>query len=220
MDELTVVLIAVQATGDSATVVADVSLTPVHEACEAPSPCPFGTIALPGLNAVPVTADKDVRALYPGAATPIAGPLALQLGADVALLGVVALPGGTLVVPVGFASIPGPDQPSLGSVFAVRGWLALTTFPCETELPLPTDSPFDPCGHSYIMKGQSDATQGSPRQGIAVQRSAYDTFAPSPDANQTPVMAVYLIRQVKDPRATCSTDCYGWLMVGRIDPIQ
>ncbi len=219
--ELADVIVAVQATGDSATVVADVSVTPVHEACEAPSPCPFGSIDLPGLDPVQVTAGGDVRTLFPNATAPIAGPLALQLGSDVALLGVVTLPGGKLVVPVRTPTLPGADTNSSGAVFAVNGWLTVTSFPCPIEPPLPTDSPFDPCGHSYLMNDPADADNGPPGNDIAVQRSAYETFASKPVMNTyEPRQGNYLVRQVKDPRPTCTANCYGWLMVGRLDPIQ
>jgi hypothetical protein len=222
-NELADVLVAVQATGDSATVVADVSLTPVHEACEAPSPCPFGTITLPGIDPVPVTADEDLRAIFPsaGANQPITGPLALQLGADVAWLGAVRPYADKLAWPVGDSAIPTPDAGEFGTAYAVRGWLTQTSFPCPTEPPLPTDSPFDPCGHSFVMEGASDASNGPPRTGIAVQRSAYATFAgPTAGGPAAASFGVYVIRQVKDPRASCSSGCYGWLMVGRLDPIQ
>ncbi len=222
--ELADVLVAVQATGDSATVVADVSLTPIHEACEAPAPCPFGTIALPGLDPVPVTADKDVRALFPGATAPIAGPLATQLGGDVALLGVVTVPGGKLVVPVGSTALPGADKDARGAVFAVTGWLVQTLFSCPTMPSLPPDSPFQPCGASYITFGPHDAEKGAPFGATQLQASAYETFAADPaccsGSTSESRQGTYLIRQVKDPRLTCSANCYGWLMVGRLDPIQ
>jgi hypothetical protein len=217
-NELADVLVAVQATGDSATVVADVSLTPVHEVCEAPSPCPFGTITLPGLNPVPVIADKDVRSLYPGATAPIAGPLALQLGADVAWLGAVRPFAGKLAWPVGGSAIPSPDAGGAGTVYAVSGWLYAPAFPCPTEI----DTPFAPCGATYVMKDPTDAAGGYPKSAIQVQPSAYDNFRPdSGEQGASALLGTYLVRMVKDPRPTCSSvGCYGWLMIGRLDPIE
>jgi hypothetical protein len=217
-NELADVLVAVQATGDSATVVADVSLTPVHEACEAPSPCPFGTIALPGLDPVPVTADKEVRALYPSATAPIDGPLALQLGSDVAWIGVVKPFSGKLAWPVGGSAIPSPDAAGVGTVYAVSGWLYAPAFPCPTEI----DTPFAPCGATYVMKDPTDAAGGYPKGEIQVQPSAYDDFRPDSGEQGAPaLLGTYLVRRVKDPQRVCGpVGCYGWLMVGRLDPIQ
>jgi hypothetical protein len=220
--ELADVLVAVQATADSATVVADVTLTPVHEACEAPSPCPFGTIAVPGLDAVPVIADKNVRALYPNATRPIAGPLALQLGVDVAWLGAVRPFSGKLAWPVGGSAIPGPDAGGLGTVYAVSGWLDEAQFPCETPPAPPPDSLYESCGGNYVMQGATDDARGTPAGAIQVQPSAYDNFRPDSGGQaSTARLGTYLVRQVKDPRPVCGpVGCYGWLMVGRLDPIQ
>jgi hypothetical protein len=219
-DELASILVAVQATADSATVVADVSVTPPQQACDDVT-CPLGTIALPGLDPVPVMADADVRALHPGNTSPIAGPLALQLGSDVALLGPVTVPGAGLALPVGSIAIPGLDDPHPGAVYAIRGWLTMTD-PCPTEPPVPTDNPNGPCGYSIIAKSESD-TGGSGSGGIVVQPSAYAAFAPNAVTDGGPVaprLAVYLIRQVKVPDSTCPTACYGWQLIGRLDPVQ
>jgi hypothetical protein len=215
--ELAEVIDAVQSTGDSATVVADVNLDPFHEACDE-STCPFGTIAQQGRDPIPVIADQDVRTLFPGAASGIAGPLALQLGSSVALLGAERLVAGALVAPVGSDAVPRLDEPQPGAVYAVQGWLMVTSFPCSPGPPLPPDSPFDPCGHSYLMKALSDADNGLPHGAIAVQRSAYGRFAPDP-GSVVPSLGVYLIRQVRDPRPDCSTGCLAWVLVGRLDPI-
>jgi hypothetical protein len=220
--ELADVIDAVQSTGDSATVVADVNLDPFREACDETT-CPYGTIARQGRDPIPVVADQDVRTLFEGGAAGIAGPLALGLGSRVALLGAERMPAGALVLPVGSDALPRLDQPQPGGVYAVRGWLTVSSFPCASEPPLPSDSVFDPCGHSYVMKASSDADAGLPDGAIAVQRSAYDRFAPDAVTDGGPVvprLGVYLIRQVSDPRPGCSTACRAWVLVGRLDPIS
>jgi hypothetical protein len=223
-NELADVLVAVQATGDSATVAADVSLTPVHEACEAPSPCPFGTIALPGLDPVPVTADKDLRAIFPiaGANQPITGPLAFQLGADVAWLGAVRPYAAKLAWPVGASAIPAPDAGGTGSVYAVTGWLDATQFPCETRPAPPPDSLYESCGGNYVMQGPNDDSRGTPAGAIQVQPSAYENFKTDSGGQASKArLGTYLVRMVKDPQRVCGpVGCYGWLMVGRLDPIE
>ena len=59
----------------------------------------------------------------------------------------------------------------------------------------------------------------APSDGVAVQRGAYDEYAPNPsisNMNKESRRAIYLLRMVVDDAVNCS-GCRGWLVVGRLD---
>ena len=58
-----------------------------------------------------------------------------------------------------------------------------------------------------------------PPDGVAVQRGAYDEYAPIPsisNMNEESRRAIYLVRMVVHDAVNCS-GCRGWLVVGRLD---
>jgi len=121
-----------------------------------------------------------------------------------------------------------------GQVIGVDGWLeGATGFTCgpapEPGPPIP--APFDCATRDYLtaeplalVSGSGNAqggawSMGAPSDGVAVQRGAYDEYAPNPDIsnmNEESRRAIYLLRMVVHDAVNCS-GCRGWLVVGRQD---
>ena len=236
--ELRELMTQVNAGNEQPTVVADASIAVAtgtfldRPDCGPSGGCLIGTYADSNGVVTPVYADSSFRdALVAGRnGAPVSpdaslgGTFALHLAAgNIDLLGDVSLTdAGGLLWPASADGVKGAESSPVGNVVAVDGWLTLTSFPCA-PLPDPTpppDSPFDPCGNSWVSDHPLGAITSTPISAIRVQRSAYDTFAPehpAADLSQVSQRATYLIKLVHDPRSTCGPlACLGWQMVGRL----
>jgi hypothetical protein len=238
--------IAAQRAGGLASqdVVADVAIdagrqtAPLSRECVPPGQClvigtlvgfddPDGTVAVRQEDGVllPATDPADLQA-----------PVALRLSAQgpIEFLGHVQFTSGGdatwSVAETLAATATAPD----GQVVGVDGWLeGATGFTCgPAPEPGPAiPAPFDCAVRDYItaepvtlVTGSGNSEGGSwemstPPDGVAVQRGAYDEYAPNPsisNMNEESRRAIYLLRMVVDDAVNCS-DCRGWLVVGRLD---
>jgi hypothetical protein len=129
------------------------------------------------------------------------------------------------------ATASAPD----GQVIGVDGWLeGATGFTCgPAPEPGPAiPAPFDCAVRDYLTaepvtlvsgsgnsEGVGSWSMNAPSDGVAVQRGAYDEYAPNPsisNMNEESRRAIYLLRMVVDDAVNCS-GCRGWLVVGRLD---
>ncbi|HEY1169368.1 MAG TPA: hypothetical protein VGE81_10395 [Candidatus Limnocylindrales bacterium] len=226
-------------------VVADVAIdpsrqtTPLSRECVPPGQClVIGTLAGFGDLDGTVTVRQEDQ-VPPQATDPadLQAPVALRLSGQgpIEYLGHVRFTSGgsptwsvteTLV-----ATASAPD----GQVVGVDGWLeGATGFTCgPAPEPGPAiPAPFDCAVRDYLTAEPWTLVSGSgnsegvgswemspPSDGVAVQRGAYDEYAPNPsisNMNEESRRAIYLLRMVVDDAVNCS-GCRGWLVVGRLD---
>ncbi len=118
-----------------------------------------------------------------------------------------------------------------GQVIAATGWLVGVGvgFSCGPVPPPgpPVPAPFA-CGVPEFLTARpakpvsgfgSSFEMTAPAGSVAVQRGAYDAYAPQPGfdgVNDVPRLATYLLRMVVDDASNCP-GCRGWLLVGRLD---
>lgn len=118
------------------------------------------------------------------------------------------------------------------SVHAVTAWLVgMGAVSCPSSTPdVPSDTPFDPCGGSWLTPDAAQPVQriGSgysivpPAGAITVQPGAYEEFAsdPAPEADGVgfqPRLGTYLVHMVIDPRPGADPPS-GWQVVARLAP--
>ena len=155
---------------------------------------------------------------------PITGILALGIHgrSDIELLGVVDPErSGSLVWPATALGVQPGLAGTIDHVIVVDGWLGASRVSCPTSTPgVPGDSPFQGCGNDWLVSAQISSGGPAPSDAIRVQPGAFSDFAPLPGRDQPlaySLHALYLLRLVADPRASCAADCRGWRMVGRLD---
>jgi hypothetical protein len=202
--------------------------------CGASALCPIGTLV--GASERVVASPYTASMLYPDTDFPTNGVMAVLVRGDgleyLGYLGYNESNGFTLPV----ASLADPmrtnHRPLI--VFVVTGWLVdsgTLALPCASPIgPLPPDTPFVPCGSSWLT---ADAVQPvavtanglsvvPPPGGIRVQPGAYAEYAPNPATEpdgfgHVPRHGAYLVRLVADPRPG-SNPPTGWQVVARLDP--
>jgi hypothetical protein len=215
-------LLANTAAFDGRVVLSDVPLVPLTRrnpvTCD---PCAIAQIADSTGTYHDVMASSALTGAIAASTQSWDGPKAFRLtsGGSLRVLGMLFLdaPNG-LAFPASGGAVNGALNGPLSRVIVVHGWLTGTAFPCGPPRPEPTpppDSPFDPCGRSYLTTAPIDTSLGTPA-GIGVQRSAYDTYAPTAVGIGGTDEADYLLGMEEDPRANCSP-CKAWRVIGRLD---
>jgi len=231
-------------------VVADVAIDPARQTaplsreCVPPGQClvigtlagfddPAGTVAVRQEDGIlpPATNPKDLQA-----------PVALRLSGQgpIEFLGHVRYTSGGSATWSVAATLAATASAPDGQVVGVDGWLeGATGFTCgPAPEPGPAvPAPFDCATRDYLTPGPVTLVSGSgdsegygtwemnpPSDGVAVQRGAYDEYAPNPsisNMNEESRRAIYLVRMVVHDAVNCS-GCRGWLVVGRLDaaPIE
>ncbi len=123
-----------------------------------------------------------------------------------------------------------------GGLIVVEGWLVSANghvVSCGPYLPRPSLPPDSPFGcfpdtwiadrpHQPVTVLPNGVEMRAPDVGIAVQRGAYQRFAPEPSTDGQdrviPREGAYLIRVVEDTWTDCTT-CLGWQVVARLSPV-
>jgi hypothetical protein len=193
--------------------------------CRPQDPCPVGELSgIEGPRTL-VLAGPEVRAglSHTPPPDPITGILALAIHgrSSVELLGVVdPEPSGSLLRLATIPEVYSGTEAPLGHVIAVDGWLGATRVICPTTTPgLPGDSPFEECATDWLVSFEMASGGPPPSNAIRVQPDAFSEFAPLPGRDAPTAVTLrgtYLLRLVADPRTTCSGNCRGWRMVGRL----